>query len=131
MCGAQRDTRCAMAVGLLPSRMGVPWSCGPCPDAPGQRPHPGSVDLRSPLCPSIAENHGVDERTMRGVCPGSRAGTKLGVCHHHALLHSRLQMQTPAVACGRGVLCQDDLPSLSARIAWKGAFLYNALECAH
>ena len=45
--------------------------------------------------------------------------------------NSRLQLQTPAVACGRGVLWHDDLPSLSARIAWKGAFLYNALECAH
>ena len=77
------------------------------------------------------ENHSVDERSMRGVFSGSRAGTKLVLCHHHALLHSRLQFHTPAVACGRGVLWHDDLPSLSARIAWKGAFLYNALECAH
>jgi hypothetical protein len=36
------------------------------------------VDPESPLCPSIAENHGVDERSMREVRPGSRAGTKLG-----------------------------------------------------
>ena len=79
---------------------------------------------------------GMRDRSMRDSwAPGlpwlSLPGTKLGVCHHHALLHSRLKIQTPGVACGRGVLCQDDLPSLSARIAWKGAFLYNALECAH
>src|SRR5712691_6826056 len=31
----------------------------------------------SPLCPSIAENHSVDERSIRGVSPVSLAGTKL------------------------------------------------------
>ena len=42
---------------------------------------PWYVDPWSPLSPSIPENHSVDEWSMRGVCPGSRAGTKLGVCH--------------------------------------------------
>ena len=37
------------------------------------------VDPWSPLCPSIADHHGIDERSMRGVCPDSRAGTKLDV----------------------------------------------------
>src|SRR5262249_33419032 len=39
---------------------------------------PWYVDPWSPLYPSIPENHSVDERSMRGVYPGSRAGTKLG-----------------------------------------------------
>jgi hypothetical protein len=39
------------------------------------------VDPWSPLYPSIPENHGVDERSMRGMCPGSQAGTKLVSCH--------------------------------------------------
>jgi hypothetical protein len=35
------------------------------------------LDPEPPLYPSIAENHGVDERSMHGVYPGSLAGTKL------------------------------------------------------
>jgi len=42
---------------------------------------PWYVDPWSPLYPSIPENHGVDERSMRGMCPGSQADTKLEVCH--------------------------------------------------
>jgi len=34
---------------LLRSWMVVPWWWGTCPDAPGQRPHPWSVDAWSPL----------------------------------------------------------------------------------
>ena len=46
---------------------------------PQDRDLPWCVDPRSPLCLSISENHGVDERSMRGMLPGSRAGTKLGI----------------------------------------------------
>ena len=47
----------------------------------GNHTLPGSTDLGAPLCPSREENHGVDERSRRGVSPASRAGTKLGrVC---------------------------------------------------
>ena len=38
---------------------------------------PPVVDPEPPLCPSIAENYGIDERSRRGVFPGSRADTKL------------------------------------------------------
>ena len=69
---------------LLPSRSVVPRLGGTWPDARGQRPHPWSVDSGSPLCPSIAENHGVDERSIRGMSPGSLAGTKLGICHNRS-----------------------------------------------
>jgi hypothetical protein len=41
---------------------------------------PWYVDPWSPLYPSIPKNHGIDERSMRGMCPGSQAGTKLGIC---------------------------------------------------
>jgi hypothetical protein len=44
------------------------------------------LDPGAPLCPSRAENHGVDERSMRGVFPGSRAGTKLGICHPRSVI---------------------------------------------
>jgi hypothetical protein len=33
------------------------------------------------LCPSISENDGVDERSIRGVFPSSWADTKLVSCH--------------------------------------------------
>ncbi len=62
---------------------------------------------------------------------GLSSGTKRGLCHHDALRRSCLHMPTPDVACGRGVVCYDDLPSLSARLAWKEAILYTALERAH
>jgi hypothetical protein len=44
------------------------------------------VDPWSPLCPSIADHHGSDERSMPGVFSGSRAGTKLGICHSHTTM---------------------------------------------
>src|SRR5262249_19046567 len=56
-------------------------SCGTGPDTPGQRSQPSSVGSGVPLFPSIPENHGVDERSMRGVRPGSRAGTKTLGCY--------------------------------------------------
>src|SRR5262249_21348077 len=72
---------------------------------PRPEPSPGSVDPWSPLCPSIADHHGVDERSMRGVCPSSRAGTKLGVCHLRSAILSPLEMQRSVSATFRGVLC--------------------------
>jgi hypothetical protein len=41
---------------------------------------PWSVALWSPLCPNRAVTHSVDERSMRGACPGFRTGTKLVFC---------------------------------------------------
>src|SRR5215470_10049427 len=66
---------------------------------------PWYVDPWSPLSPSIPENHSVDERSMRGVCPGFRAGTKLEICHHQCVLCSSLIMPRWRVRRGRGVLC--------------------------
>src|SRR5215468_9382036 len=90
---------------LLPSRSGVPWSCSTCPDALGEPSHPWSVTPESPLCPSIPENHGVDERSIRGMFFGSHAGTKLVLCHGQCVLCSPLVMPRSHVPHGRGVLC--------------------------
>ena len=81
----------------------IPWGADGSCDTHGRLACPGSLVL--------AQNEGF-VTTM--------------LCDTHACT-----FHTPAVACGRGVVCDDDLPSLSARIAWKGAFLYNALERAH
>src|SRR5262249_28734129 len=66
---------------------------------------PWYVDPWSPLSPSIPENHSVDERSMRGVYPGSRADTKLGVCHLRSAILSPLEIQRSVSATFRGVLC--------------------------
>jgi hypothetical protein len=42
--------------------------------------------------PHRTENHGVDERSMRGVFSGSRAGTKLRVCHRSTIIFKHLGM---------------------------------------
>ena len=63
------------------------------------------VDPWSPLCPSIADHHGIDERSRRGVYPDSRAGTKVVLCHRQYMLCSPLVMPRMRVRRGRGVLC--------------------------
>ena len=78
---APRDTRGPRAVG---ARIKQDWGSlvvRHMARRPRTATAPLVVDPESPLCPSIAENHGVDERSMRGVFPGSRAGTKLVSCH--------------------------------------------------
>ena len=66
---------------------------------------PWYVDPWSPLCPRRVDHHGVDERRTRGVCPGFRAGTKLGLCHRQCVLCSSLVMPRLRVLRGKGVLC--------------------------
>ena len=74
---APRDTRGPRAVGAPATQDGgslVMWNRSRRPRAATA---PLVLDPGAPLCPSIAENHGIDERSRRGVYSGSRAGTKL------------------------------------------------------
>src|SRR5918911_694318 len=76
--GAPRDTRCPIAVGAPVTQEWGSLVWRNMARRPRTATAPLVVDPESPLCPSIAENHGVDERSRRGVFAGSRAGTKLG-----------------------------------------------------
>jgi hypothetical protein len=73
---AHRDTRCHLEVGAPAPQDGDAAVVRTMSRRPRTETSSWSVDPWSPLCPSIADHHGVDERSMRGVCPGSRAGTK-------------------------------------------------------
>ena len=107
--GAPRDTRCPIAVGAPGTQDWGSLVVRHMARRPRTATAPLVVDPESPLCPSIAENHGVDERSMRGVCPGSRAGTKLELCHRQCVLCSPLEIQRSRVPCSRGVLCHRDM----------------------
>jgi hypothetical protein len=74
---APRDTQCPIAVGAPVTQERGSLMVRHMARRPRTATAPLVVDPESPLCPSIAENHGVDERSRRGVSPGSRAGTKL------------------------------------------------------
>ena len=78
---APRDTRGPRAVGTSVKQDWGSLVVRIMSRRPRTATSPLVLDLGAPLCPSIAENHGDDERSLRGVCPGSRPGTKLGVCH--------------------------------------------------
>jgi len=75
--GAPRDTRGLRAVGTPVTQDWVSLMVRNMSRRPRAATAPLVLDPGAPLCPSIAENHGVDERSMRGVFPGSRGGTKL------------------------------------------------------
>jgi hypothetical protein len=75
--GAPRDTRGLRAVGAPVKQDWGSLVVRNMSGRPRAATAPLVLDPGAPLCPSIAENHGVDERSIRGVCPGSRAGTKL------------------------------------------------------
>ena len=79
--GAPRDTRGPRAVGAPVTQDWGSLVVRNMSRRPRTATAPRVLNPGAPLCPSIAENHGVDERSMRGVCSYSRAGTKLGVCH--------------------------------------------------
>jgi len=81
MCGAHCDMQCPMAVGAPAKQDWSSLVVQTMASHPKTATSPLVLDPGVPLCPSIAENHGVDERSMRGVFPGSRADTKLGICH--------------------------------------------------
>jgi hypothetical protein len=65
----------------------------------------GLLWTQASLCPNIPANQGVDERSMRGVCPDSRAGTKLVLCHRCYVLCLPLARPCSRVLRGRRVLC--------------------------
>ena len=79
--GAPRDTRGLRAVGAPVTQEWGSWVVRNRSRHPRAATAPLVLDPGAPLCPSIAENYGVDERSMRGVCSGSCAGTKLVLCH--------------------------------------------------
>src|SRR5215831_21124064 len=93
---------------------------------------PWYVDPWSPLCPSIADHHGIDERSMHGVCPDTRAGTKRGVCHppyikqtpHSVRQHSRQEPEP--YSCG-GPRLRPFAPHMVQEPREDGA--YNAGNC--
>src|SRR5262247_1459850 len=77
MRAAHRDKRCHSEVGAPAKQDYRAAVVRHMSRRPRTETSPWYVDPWSPLCPSIADHHGVDERSMRGVCPSSRAGTKL------------------------------------------------------
>ena len=114
-------TGCAIFVSLLAGPHPTPVVPSPhrearvCRSAPtashhGQRAPPtgrlaGPPWTQGALCPTIPENHGVDERRRRGACSGSLPGTKLVLCHDLCVLCSPLAMPRSRVPHGGGVLC--------------------------
>ena len=50
-------------------------------DLPSMQMVRSALWTQGSLCPNITDNDDVDERSMRGVFSGSRAGTKLVFCH--------------------------------------------------
>ena len=76
---APRDTRGPRAVGAPIEQDWGSLVVRNMPRYPRTATAPLVLDPGAPLCPSIAENHGVDERSRRGVYSGFRAGTKEGL----------------------------------------------------
>ena len=63
------------------------------------------------------ENHGVDERSMRAVFSGSRADTKLGVCHPRSAILYPLAIQGSLCPFCRGVFVSPLRVALHARVS--------------
>ena len=80
---APRDTRGLRAVGAPVTQDWGSLVVRNRSRRPRAATSPLVLDPGAPLCPSIAENHGVDERSLRAVFPAPRAGTKEGACHCH------------------------------------------------
>ena len=105
--GAPRDTRGLRAVGAPVTQDWDSLVVRNMSRHPRAATSPLVLDPRAPLCPSIAENHDVDERSMCGVCPGSSPGTKLVLCHHCCVLCSPLIIRQLLVPLCRGFCATD------------------------